>query len=157
MESYQMNKQKAILIALILSVSVNLLIAGVFIGRKAGYSGGMHERAGMGWMMHHMSEDTKKELKEIWHQHREAAMPLRQQLKQAQADMREAVNSEPFDPEAMRAALAGAREASANYQALRHEQMLTILARVPQEERAKVYRFLKRRSHQGCMGMRHHR
>lgn len=144
-----MSKQTTIITALVISVGINLLVAGFLVGRLASDGGSRGDR-GNGWVAQWLDPSTldpstRKTLREAFKAHNKAARPARQRLVESQRSIRELLAQENFDPGAMRDALADLRAQMSQYQALRHEQMVTTLSKLPPEQRLRVYRFLSER------------
>ncbi|WP_439100745.1 periplasmic heavy metal sensor [Congregibacter sp.] len=132
-----MNKSNLIVIALLMSVAMNLLIAGVFIGKKRGGPG---EPPPMAWMAEELSPDTRRKVRRQMREQFPEVRPLREEMRTAQRAVREAVAAETFDPRALASALKYSRDVAARYQALIHKNLLEISADLPKDQRVALAR-----------------
>ena len=136
-----MNKRTLLILALVLSVAINLLMVGFVAGK---FGGGRMMHGHSDWMTKHLSQAVRQNVKEKMRHYREEARPARGALRQARRELRNLVAGQPFDAQAVRAALANLRAASQTYQRIRHEHIVQLLEDLPPEERPAVYRFLHR-------------
>jgi uncharacterized membrane protein len=138
-----MNKSTALLAALIVSVGINLLIAGVFLGRM-----GMprNEPPPAAWTARDLSPETRGLVRDRMREQLPRVRPLRREMREAQGAVRAAVLAEDFDPAALRAALANLREVGNRYEEFIHENLAEVAASLsPQEREALVQAALERR------------
>ncbi|EAQ96730.1 periplasmic heavy metal sensor [Congregibacter litoralis] len=131
-----MKKSNLVVIALLLSVATNLLIAGFFIGKTRGPV----EPPPMAWMAEEMAPETRRMVRRQMREQFPQVRPLREEMRRAQGAVREAVSAEDFDPEALASALERSREVSARYQALIHKNLIDISADLPREQRMALAR-----------------
>ena len=138
-----MTRQNALLVALLVSVAINLLIAGVVLGRL----GAPHrEPPPAAWAARELGPETRGLVRERMREQLPQVRPLRREMGEAQRAVRAAVTAEDFDPEALRAALARLREAGNRYEQFIHENLADLAASLsPQERGALVRAALERR------------
>lgn len=132
-----MNKQHVLILALLVSAAVNLLLAGVFIGRVAAPT---HPPPPMDWAGHEMDAQTRELLRRRLREQQGAFRPLRRDMIAASAAVRDALAAEDYDPQALDAALAGVREVTGRYQLLVHENLVNMSADLPREQRMALAR-----------------
>jgi uncharacterized membrane protein len=126
---------------LIVSIGLNLLFAGVVIGRHLGAGPTPH----FGWMMQEIEPETRKRLRSSMREHREATRPAQQALREAQHRLHQTIAADPFAEEDVQRALANLRRNSTGLQETMHQQMLTTLSQLEPEERIKVFQALSNR------------
>ena len=132
--------------ALIVSIVVNLLLAGFILGRKSGDSG---FRGGIGPppimpQLRFLEADRQREVTEGLQTRRELR-PILRKLHRSQRDIRAAFVAEPFDEAALSEALAEFRGRLEESQALSHRKLVTVAARLTPDERRRLTRALDRR------------
>lgn len=139
-------RQRVLIVALIVSVTVNLLLVGGIVGRLV--RGGPPPRPvpeHVGWIVRRLDDDRRQELREDVIAHIRSSRSMRQSMRDAQKHFEASITTENFEPERVRAALAELREAHNTWQEATHEQMVTVLAKLSPEERKRVATFLERR------------
>ncbi len=124
---------------LVVSVSINLLLVGVVMGRALF---GPEDRPPLDWAMTELSEDTRQSLKQQMRKHRHETMPIRRDFRAAQKELRKILEQAPYDPVAVEQAFSRLRQATGAMQISMHTQMTQVLADLSPEERIKVYRAL---------------
>lgn len=129
-----MNKQQTILLALVLSLAANLLIAGVLIGRASRPA----PEPPMAWAAQELTPQLRSEVRQRLKERAPRVRPLRAQMRDAMQAVRRLAAEDEFDPQAMRQALARLREAEAAYQAFMHEEVLNLAASVDREARLSI-------------------
>ena len=151
-----MKKETVILTALVVSVAVNLLVAGFLVGQLAlkprlphgpGPAVMVSPEPGPAWRLPQRDRDkldrkTVKALRQTFQHHNEVARPTRTSMREARRRVRELLAEDEFDADAMRQALGDLRTRTNEYQELRHGQMVDTMADLTPEERLRVYRFL---------------
>jgi uncharacterized membrane protein len=126
-------------LVLILSLTVNLLIAGVVIGRwLAGDERPRGVDRTIGWMVRVIPEE-RREMAEAYF---DAARP---QLEAARAErmdqfgaVLQAIRTEPFDPAALGSAMTATLETRSSQRAIVYDRFATLLAQLTPEERAGI-------------------
>ncbi|MEM1190806.1 MAG: periplasmic heavy metal sensor [Pseudomonadota bacterium] len=147
-----MTRNNALLLALLLSVAVNLLVAGIVLGRM-GLERGHHEPPPAAWAARELSPETRRVVRRRMVEQLEAVRPLRRELRSAQSGVRRAVSAEDFDPQALKDALAELRRVTNRYQELLHNNLAEIAAGLPPEERSALVRAAMLRDRGGEPGM----
>jgi uncharacterized membrane protein len=126
-------------LALILSVTANLLIVGLVIGHwLAGDERPRGVDRTIGWMVRVVPEE-RREMAEAYF---DAARP---QFEAAQAErmdqfgaVLEAIRTEPFDPAALSSAMTATLETRSSQRALVYDRFATLLGQLTPEERAGI-------------------
>ena len=141
------DRNKLILIALVASVAVNL----VFIG-GIGYRTSNTREFGtrpfppnVGWVVRDLSEERRIELEPLLEQSYSEIRPIRREMGQAQRRVNELMASDTFDAQALGQAFTALREANERYQSLSHQQTITLLNELSEEERQIAQKFVQRR------------
>jgi uncharacterized membrane protein len=127
-----MNKQHVLILALLVSLAVNLLIAGMVLGRLGGPR---HGPPPMEWAGREMDPQTRTEVRRRLREQQDVFRPMRRDMVAASAAVREALAAEAYDPQVLAAALAEMREVTGRYQQLMHENLVAISADLPREQR----------------------
>lgn len=150
-----MNNSKWRNLVLIISLALNLLIAGVVIGRLMDGGGppGMHLR----WAISELDAPAQEKLGASMRDHFKETRPLRKTLRQAQRRLSDAVSLEPFDHAATAEAFADVRAASQALQISMHENMLENLSQLDTKERQQVFQAFIRQSGKKSKGPHHER
>lgn len=142
-----MSRRNLLLGALLISVAINLLAAGVLLGRA-----GARPHSGPppgAWAAQDLSPETRRRVRQQMSARVDAVRPLRAELRRAHGRIRSAVEAEPFDPEALRAALENLRSVGDRYQQLLHDNLVDMAADLPSEEREALIRAALERSRGG--------
>jgi uncharacterized membrane protein len=134
-----MRRYKLLLAALFVSVAVNLLIAGIVVGRMGGAPKHPGEPPGA-WAAAPLSPESRRLVRERMAQERATVRPLRLDLRAAQGAVRRAVMAEPFVTDDLKAALAQLREVEARYRRFLHDGLAEVAAELPPAERAALLR-----------------
>ena len=137
-----MNTNRWLVLALLVSLAINLLIAGVVIGRHL--DGGAPSRMHFEWLMQDLDDATRSKMRKNMHEQMKNTRPHRHDLRQAQRALHEAILTEPFEEDRVKAAMAEVRAASARLQQTMHDQMIQILSEMSAEDRTKVFSILSR-------------
>ena len=141
-----MTRQTALLVALLLSVAVNLLVAGVFIGR---HGAGAREAPPAAWAARELPAEARLLVRERMRDQIESVRPLRLELREARLAIREAITAENYDPQALKDALARLRAIDGRYKGLLHDSVAEIAAELPREQRIALLRAAMRRNEPG--------
>ena len=139
-------RQRVLIVALIVSMTVNLLLVGGIVGKLVW--GGPPPRPvpeHVGWIVRRLDDDRRQELRDDVIAHIRSSRSMRQSMRDAQKHFEATITAEDFDPERVRDALAALREAHTAWQTASHEQMVTVLSRLSPEERKRVATYLERR------------
>ena len=155
-------RSKWLVISLVVSVTLNVAVIGFGIGLAAGspsWGRGVDPTAGLARLLRSLPEDRRAELTRAGTPalsdgdlRRRIGSSIRH-LRASQRTIARAVAKEPFDADAVRAALADYREHSAANQASSHQAFVEILARLTPDERRRFLETMRpskdRRGRQG--------
>lgn len=132
-----MNKQQALLLALVISVGVNLLVLGVVLGRQ-----GLRppEPPPAEWATRSLDDATRLLVRQRMNTDRDRIRPLRAEVGEALAAVRRAAVAEQFDAVALEESLETMREVRTRYEALVHEGLVSVATQLPREQRLALLR-----------------
>ena len=137
-----MVKQRWINVALVVSLALNLLVAGAFLGRWL--KGHSDHRGPLSWATKTLDTNTRERLRPILEENRAATRELRRHIRIASEEVRDAIRAEPFDEARLAKALVNLRAVSGQYQEVVHTVALKTLATITAEERERVGALLLR-------------
>ena len=132
--------------ALTVSVVVNLLLAGFVVGRMSGdvgFRGGIGAAPKMP-QLRFLEDERRREVTRGL-ETRDALRPTLRELRRSQGDIRAAFMAQPFDQEALSAALAEFRRHLDESQALSHTKLVAVAAKLTPDERRRLARTMDRR------------
>lgn len=132
-----MSKRHLLVLALLLSVSVNLLVAGVLIGRVGRTP---HAPPPMDWAGRELDAQTRDLVRSRLREQQAAFRPLRREMVHATGAVRAAISATDYDPEVLAAALAQLRDVTGRYQKLAHDNLVNVSAELPREQRMALLR-----------------
>ncbi|MBV1877566.1 MAG: periplasmic heavy metal sensor [Pseudomonadales bacterium] len=139
-------KQRLLTILLAISLALNLLIAGAFIGFQLRRN--HHERPmpqHMRWITRSLDENTRRVLIPIIESYAETTRPLRHDLHQARRNFSQAITQPNLNDEQITHASDELQQASHQMQSNMHLQLVVIMKQLSAEERMKAMQFLQRR------------
>ena len=144
-------KAKWLVIGLVVSLTLNLALAGFLIGRASGpppwHRSAFDPIAGLPRLMHFLPKERRRELLE--QQPRGQVRAALRDMRRAQRAMDQALAAEPFDAEALAAALARYREHFAAGQERAHATFLAMASELTPQERQRLLKSLRRRGEPG--------
>ncbi len=124
---------------LVVSLALNLLVAGVVVGAAFGhrkddrpdpfFGGGMRPYVAS------LPESQREHVRDRLLHNREAAREARQELRRSAQGVRDAMTTEPFDPDALNEAFAAQRSVYDAIAASGHHALVEILAGMTDAER----------------------
>jgi hypothetical protein len=120
--------------ALLLSIAINILAVGMFIGRHNAGPAIQPNPAQLGWILRGMDRETRKSIRPLMKQQLELSKPLREQMQASRHQLADAISAEPF---------AEVRSASVAFQQSSHEHLATIIASLDSEDRLQLLEALK--------------
>ncbi|MHA7832860.1 MAG: periplasmic heavy metal sensor [Algiphilus sp.] len=121
-------------IALVVSLAGNLLAAGWVLGQRVAAPQHM-ERGMLRQMARHLPAEVRSPLREAMRERRRPLFEAFREVRQARQAVRAALAREPFDAEALEAALARQRAGTAALQQLMHGAMVETATSLPPEQR----------------------
>jgi len=130
------------LIVLVISVTINLLVAGAIIGHLV--KGGPVPRFPnhLGQVLEDISPEQEANMKQQFHKFRRDGRDLHQAMRQQQRQLSTVILQDPFNEEATRAGFEKLREKGNDVQAHMHDQMTLVMKNLSAEDRAKLIRRL---------------
>lgn len=129
-----MNRRNALLLALLCSMAVNLLVAGVLIGRIGVKP--PQDAPPMAWAARELDPEVQQLLRRRMREALPSVRPVRQEMRSASLELRRLMAADEFDPKAAKAALARMRGITDRYQQLVHENLVELAAELPKDQRA---------------------
>ncbi|MCB1522086.1 MAG: periplasmic heavy metal sensor [Hyphomicrobiaceae bacterium] len=125
-------------IGLLVSLMLNMLFVGAMAGRMwhGGY-GKFGDRRGSGMVEFYsaLAEPRRKQIQDMLDEDRRELRPLRDNVRALRREARDIVTREPFDPAALREAIARAGEASERLRAQRTNDFVEAMSKMTAEER----------------------
>jgi len=152
-----MRSNNVLVIALIVSVAVNLALVGFVIGRisAAGPApASMDPFLGSMRVMHALPQQRQEDLRPLLRQHYRGLRPNVREMRRAQRQVNAALAAEPFDPAALESALARFRSVLLRSQEGSHQVLVELAGELTQEERVMLREAMTRSPRGG--GERHH-
>jgi Spy/CpxP family protein refolding chaperone len=137
---------KRLALALALSLSANLFVAGFFVAR-AFYRGSLHHHPGFHGpflgpqaMMHDQRGPLADAIRGAMKRHGDAFRVQRAQLRDARRAVHAAMTAEPYDAQALGRALSQLRDKTAESQRLMHDVVLELAGTLGPEQRRALLR-----------------
>ena len=147
MVTWAMNKTRWLTLLLLISLGINLLLAGIYAGRVMSQEKMTHIPPEFGWMMKEMkNEATRQEIHPLLTTHMKQIRPIRKEIGIAQRHFNKLLVDPNLDEKAMEESLRRLRDSTNQYQVEMHKMMLQILSTLTVEERNQIAHFLKRHS-----------
>lgn len=143
-----MSKHRLLIIGLILSVGINLFLLGGIGMRMRAVEDFREARPfppNIGWIVRDLSEDRQAELGSVLQPLGEEISPLRRAMFDAQRRVNQLMTAEDYQAAALETAFANLRAASEAYTSLSHQQTVTVLNLLTEEERQAAVEFVQRR------------
>jgi uncharacterized membrane protein len=132
---------------LIISLGLNLLVIGIFVGRIG--KGHRPDRSHFDWMAQELNTSSREAVRKTMRAHMHESEPLAKDLRLAQRKLKQVMSAEVFDEQAATAAFALVRNKSEKFQAALHEGMMQTLSQLDRDDRMRVFRKLSMRSRGG--------
>jgi uncharacterized membrane protein len=137
---------KRLSIALAVSIAINLLLAGIWVGRAFRHP--RPPRAGNEMAALH-DERSEREgrrgpLRGLYREHGDELRERRRAIGEARRAARQALDKEPFDRAALESALAALRKETGSSQEIMHRAIVEAAAKATPEERRKLGHALER-------------
>ena len=143
-----MNRKKAIVLALLASIVINLIFVGGIAFRYLNSERGIMGRPlppNIGWIVRDLSEERRSELASILQQKFKEIRPIREEMFVVQSSVNQLIVAQPFDAVALELAFTKLRETNTRYQEFSHRQINEILNGLSEEERRTAMGFMERR------------
>lgn len=141
-----MNRQSALLLALLVSVAINLLAAGVMIGRG---TAGPPVTPPAAWAARELEPEARRLVRDRMRREVGNVRPLRRELADAHRAIREAISAEDYSARALKDALARLRTVDGRYRQLLHDNVAELAAELPREQRVALLRAAMQRGSAG--------
>jgi uncharacterized membrane protein len=134
---------KRLSIALAVSIAINLLLAGIWVGRAF-----RHPRPPRGERdvpaLQGERDGRRGPLRGVFREHDDELRDKRRAIGEARRTAREALEKEPFDRAALESALANLRKETGSSQEIMHRAIVEAAAKSSPEERKKLGQALER-------------
>lgn len=143
-----MQSKRLLVIAVVISVALNLLLAGVILGRLAGPGPEMHRldpMMGLRRLLSDLPDERAAALAPYYREYFSTLRPRFRELRSTQQDLRAAMLTEPLDREAVQSALAAFRQDLYNSQGAAHDAFVALAAELTLAERRQLVTFMSRR------------
>jgi len=128
-------KSKWVAVLLLLSLAVNLAMAGFIVGRSAmpGHAG--DPTRGFPRWLHNLPQERRKELRPMVADRMREARPHMRALRQRHRALQQVLVAEPFVPDDLDAALREMRTQNSNLQQASHAAFMAFVQRLSSSER----------------------
>ncbi len=143
-----MTKRNLLLLALLISVGINLFLLGGIAIRIANMPDFRESRPippNIGWVIRDLEDDRQAELMETLRPFAEQVAPLRRAMFEAQRDVNRLMSAAEYDEDALNEAFSRLREASQAYTSLSHTQTISLFSQLTEDERKAATDFVRRR------------
>jgi uncharacterized membrane protein len=132
-------------IALAVSLTLNLLVIGVIIGRISAEAASQRPfPPQMGWLIRHADPELRQSITPRLRQFHKESKALRRQVQQAQKQVQTAILSDSFDADALQDDFTELRRLSGESQAMMHAAMIDILGEMDANQRKIILENLNR-------------
>ena len=143
-----MSKRNLLIAGLFVSLGINLFLLGA-IGSRLGNIRNFREARplppNLSWIIRDLDETRQQELVSLIQPLADEIVPLRLAMLQAQREVNSLMSASDFDADSLNAAFADLRAASEAYGAISHQQTITILNELTEEELQAATDFVRRR------------
>ena len=144
-----MTTKRALVIALLVSIALNLMAVGVFLGRQAGPRPEIHRVdpvLGMRRLLGDLPEERARMLAPLYRDYFAAMRPRFKEIRATQAALRAAMLTDPLDESALHTALASFEAQLAGSQRATQQAFVALAAALTLEERRQLVENMSRRS-----------
>lgn len=149
-----MSRNKLLVIALLVSIAINLVFVGG-ISYRATSDSGVGRRPfppNVGWVVRDLSEERRSELEPLLQQSYEEIRPMRREMFNAQRRVNELMAAADFNSAELERAFAELRALNDRYQTISHQQTIDLLSELTETERQMAQEFVQRRGPRGRDG-----
>ena len=140
-----MNKLVTMPRLLVVSLAINLLIAGAVLGQWV-KSQEHRPPATMGWAIESLDDVSRERVRRVLEQTRPATQEVRQALREIHRELFRIARADALDASALEAELSALREVSSDYQLLMHTGVVSTFPELTLEQRLAVLHRLIQRS-----------
>lgn len=145
----QPNRRRGLIVALLISIAINLFFVGGVAYRfyliNSEASIGRPLPPNISWLIRDLTPERQEELRAGLRERGMQGRAARIRLFEAQSESNRVMTQDPFDEEALVAALAELRDAANDYQRLSHLQAVETLSELSAKERRNAVEFINRR------------
>ncbi|MGA1072778.1 MAG: periplasmic heavy metal sensor [Pseudohongiellaceae bacterium] len=145
----QLNRRRGLIVALLISIAINLFLVGGVAYRfyliNSEASIGRPLPPNISWLIRDLTPERQEELRAGLRERGMQGRAARIRLFEAQSESNRVMTQDPFDEEALVAALAELRDAANDYQRLSHLQAVETLSQLSAKERRNAVEFINRR------------
>jgi uncharacterized membrane protein len=145
----QLNRRRGLIVALLISIAINLFLVGGVAYRfyliNSEASIGRPLPPNISWLIRDLTPERQEELRAGLRERGMQGRAARIRLFEAQSESNRVMTQDPFDEEALVAALAELRDAANDYQRLSHLQAVETLSELSAKERRNAVEFINRR------------
>ncbi|MCH1552986.1 MAG: periplasmic heavy metal sensor [Luminiphilus sp.] len=134
--------KRTLTILLIGSLTINLTVAGVLVGRWS--AGDMSKKAPMIWAFKEVSPESRQRLRPLLKESTREVLPLRRDLKRAERKVFALIRQDDIDEAALTQALADLRAAILVHQEAIHEVGVEAFSQLNRDDRMVALRYLMR-------------
>jgi uncharacterized membrane protein len=131
-----MTRTRWLQLALVLSLAINLLVAGAILGRFRDHA------PPLDWATEPLDPEARDLIRPMMRERVTKTIQMRRELRRAQARIRDLMTDDSLDEAALAEELAGLRALSGEYQRVMHETAVEIMAQLTPEQRLRVARRL---------------
>jgi uncharacterized membrane protein len=140
-----LNRKNIMLLAVILSVTLNLFFVGALAARYMDRPQRPSEPPSVRWVMRDLDPVTRESMRPQMGMFGDSLRPLRGEMFRAQNQVNELLAAETLDQQAVEQAFRRLREANLRYQELSHQQLAQVMAQLSSEQRTRAMRFMSER------------
>jgi len=145
----QLNRRRGLIVALLISIAINLFLVGGVAYRfyliNSEASIGRPLPPNISWLIRDLTPERQEERRAGLRERGMQGRAARIRLFKAQSESNRLMTQDPFDEEALAAALAELRDAANDYQRLSHLQTVETLSELSAKERRNAVEFINRR------------
>lgn len=140
------NRRRLMTWVLVLSLGINLLIAGGITSRILSRPDGRPIPPNLSWIMYSLDDDTAEaKIRPQMEEFGQIMWPLRGAMFRAQRHVNNLMTEEPMDRTAIATAFDELRQTSLEYQETTHQQTIAIFAMLTPEQRKQAMSFMTNR------------
>ena len=140
-----MRSNKWLILGLVISVGINVAIAGFFVGRisHGGHPPNLDPTIGFMRVLADLPEARRRELRPLAAERMRQVIPSLRAMRSAQRRLRELILAEPFDQTALEAALTAFRQHLSTSQVVSHRAFVQLITELSPAERRVLVDFIR--------------